>query len=124
MGLIADIQALYPEGLGKVRIAFNSVTSEAAKKVIVELFSLDATIVVSDRNRDSITGLNRILFERSGSAFRYRSVPFDQIHKEPVEVFVQLEDSLEGATYETAKHHLVRYKPKGETKPAENTPGK
>ena len=79
--------------LGEVRgkrIAIDSVSGEFFHFAI-ELFKRGAQIVVSDRDKTKIQSLNRVLFEMSESANRYRTVPFCNIMFEPVDIFIALD---------------------------------
>ena len=79
--------------LGEVdgkRIAIDTVNGPAFE-LAIELFKRGAHIVVADRDKARIQGLNRILFEMSGSVTRYRTVPFGNIMFEPVEILLALD---------------------------------
>lgn len=72
------------------RIAMDCVTGDFGRLAIA-LFKLGANIVVADRDKTQVQALNRILFEMSDSANRYRTVPIGNIMFEPVDIFIAIE---------------------------------
>jgi hypothetical protein len=72
------------------RISMDSVAGEY-KDLAIELFKREARIVVADRDKANVQALNRILFEMSGSADRYRTVPFSNIMFEPADLFLSID---------------------------------
>jgi hypothetical protein len=104
--ILNKIKEIYPD-LNRVRIALDSVSDEA-RDLAIKLFEEGATIVVADKNREAVTYLNKTLFERSGSKFRYRTVPYGEIYKEPVEVLItfELEEEKQEVVNGTAKHRI------------------
>ena len=113
-----EIQKLYPSGLNeKVRICINSA-SAPARTLAIGLFELGATVIMSDPQIAHVNALSKVLFERSGSKFRYKPVAFESAHKEQAEIFVQLNQLPEGAV-PNAKY---RINPGSAPKAAEGKP--
>lgn len=105
MSKVTDqLSELFPSGFNGVVICINSA-SAPARKLAIGLYELGATIVISDRNIANVSILNRVLYERSGSKYRYRYVIFDNVHLEKVDVFVVIDQS----TLDTpnAKHKII-----------------
>lgn len=77
---------LRSDRLDGVRISINKV--EGNVQQIVELYDNGAIVIVSDPNKDAITSLNRILYERSGSIARYKVSSTYAIQLEKANVFL------------------------------------
>lgn len=93
--LTEKINEMFPD-LTKVKIAFNQVDERIAP-IAVDLFDKGASIVVADPDPANVNALNKILFERSGSMFRYKAVSFNAVHLEKVDLFIKLVEPVEGA---------------------------
>ncbi len=68
--LVCILEHLKADSLNGVRISINKV--EGHVEQIIELYDAGATVIVSDPNKDAITALNRVLYQRSGSIARYK----------------------------------------------------
>lgn len=71
------------------RISINHL-DETGTTLALTLFKNGASVVVADRDNLQVNKLNRLLYELSGSAYRYRAVAFGSIQHEPVDIFIDL----------------------------------
>ena len=94
--IVEELKKLYPDlKLDKVRVALDNVSDAKVVEEIVKVFDAGAVVIVSDKDVNAITRLNKVLYERSGSAFRYRSVPICDIYRQPAEVLFVLQKEKE-----------------------------
>lgn len=98
MATLTDkINELFPD-LTKAKIAFNRADGKVAD-IIISLFDKGASIVVADQNPANVNALNKVLYERSGSMYRYKAVSFSAVHLEKVDLFIKLVEPVEGAEF-------------------------
>lgn len=71
------------------RVSINHL-DEVGTAIAMTLFMNGASVVVADRDNLQVNKLNRLLYEMSGSAYRYRAVAFGSIRLEPVDIFIDL----------------------------------
>ena len=100
--VLTEINKLYPELTG-VRVLLNSC-NDKARTLAIKLFELGATVLVCDTKLENINSLNRVLYERAGSMYRYKVVSFSTAHVERTDVFIQIEKPV--GEIEKAKHKI------------------
>jgi hypothetical protein len=84
--LLRFISESYPHS-DLTTISFDSVEGEI-KEVVRKLFDLGYTIIVTDNDLESVSLLNKEIFNLSGSKYRYKYVSFDGVYREPSDLLI------------------------------------
>jgi hypothetical protein len=93
--IIDRIKAKFPE-LTNVRVGFAGL--EKNRELAIKLFDMGATVYVSDPDVAVTNTLNRVMYERSGSMYRYKAVAFEGINREVLDILITEQEPEKGST--------------------------
>jgi len=113
--IVSYIREKYPN-VSNTTVAIDS--SRAPFNELIKRLFLDGyKIIASSRVEADIDQLNRILYNMSGSKFRYRYAPFNNIYKEPTTVLVVTETFNGDSQYAKEIIRVTKAESKGDLEP-------
>jgi len=111
--ILEKITKKYPDVDSRVSIMLNRCGPQA-RQLAIKLFEAGFTVIVTDPDPSEVSALSKILFERSGSIYRYRTVSYESHHHMVASMFIEL-GPTEGEVL-NAETRIVAWRPPDKNK--------